>query len=351
VELVERTSELAALSDCADRALAGEGVVAVVSGESGAGKTVLVERFLADRGGGTRVLAATCDPLATPRPLGPIHDIADALSAGTRRALEEAEHSYDIYEAVFADLGAEPTIFVIDDMHWADQGTVDLLRFVLRRIHRRRLLVIGMSRDEEVDTAHPLRTLLADVARSASACLITMWPLSRHAVRELAADRAVDVDWLHRSTGGNAFFVTEMLDCQEGDLPTSVRDVVLGRTVGLDESAWDVLNLLSCSPEAIPDHLLPSLGVTLDPLRRLHDAHLVRRTPRGVAFRHDLCRLAVCQCPSAGRRTAAAPAHARRIRGGRAYRPGRDDGGDAEARQGNRLSDSRSRADSPHRDH
>lgn len=293
VELVERTRELAVLADCADRALAGEGVVAVVSGESGAGKTALVEQFLADRGGGTRVLAATCDPLATPRPLGPIHDIAGALSAGTRRALEEAEHSYDICDAVFADLGAEPTIFVIDDMHWADQGTVDLLRFVLRRVHRHRLLVIGMSREEEVDTAHPLRTLLADVARSASARLINMQPLSRQAVGELAADRGVDIDWLHRITGGNAFFVAEMLDYHEGDLPTSVRDVVLGRTVGLDESAWDLLNLLSCSPEAIPDHLLPSLGVTLDPLRRLHDAHLIRRTPRGVAFRHDLCRLAV----------------------------------------------------------
>jgi DNA-binding CsgD family transcriptional regulator/tetratricopeptide (TPR) repeat protein len=68
---------------------------------------------------------------------------------------------------------------------------------------------------------------------------------------------------------------------------------VLGRTVGLDAGAWDLLNLLSCSPEAIPDRLLADLGITQPTLRRLHDAHLIRRSSRGVAFRHDLCRQAV----------------------------------------------------------
>jgi DNA-binding CsgD family transcriptional regulator len=293
VKLVERTQDLAELSACADRALASEGALVVVSGESGAGKTAFVERFLADRTGDARVLSAMCDPLATPRPLGPVHDIADSLSERTRQLLDGAEHPYDIFEAVFADLGAQPTILVIDDLHWADQGTVDLLRFVLRRIHRRQLLVVGTAREEEVGTAHPLRTLLADVARSDSAHLAVLLPLTLEGVRELAADRLADAGWLHQTTGGNAFFVTEMLDHPEGDLPTTVRDAVLGRTIGLDEAAWDVLNLLSCSPEAIPDYLLADLGVTLDPLRRLHDAHLIRRTARGVAFRHDLCRLAV----------------------------------------------------------
>jgi DNA-binding CsgD family transcriptional regulator len=281
------------VSACADRALSGEGAVVVVSGESGAGKTAFVDEFLAIRASDARVLSAMCDPLDTPRPLGPIHDIADALGEGTRQVLDDAEHPYDIFDAVFADLSAEPTILVIDDLHWADQGTIDLLRFVLRRVHRRRLLVIGMAREEEVGAAHPLRTLLADIARSASARLIALQPLTLDGVRELAADRPMDAHWLHQITGGNAFFVTEMLDHLSGDLPTTVRDAVLGRTVGLDEAAWDLLNLLSCSPEAIPDYLLAGLGITMSPLRRLHEAQLIRRTVRGVAFRHDLCRLAV----------------------------------------------------------
>ena len=68
---------------------------------------------------------------------------------------------------------------------------------------------------------------------------------------------------------------------------------MLARTSGLDSAAWDLLNLLTCSPGAIPDHLLADLGVTLPASRALTDAGLIRRGPRGVAFRHDLCRLAV----------------------------------------------------------
>ncbi len=79
----------------------------------------------------------------------------------------------------------------------------------------------------------------------------------------------------------------------ETDLPTTVRDAVLARTADLDAAAWDALNLLSCSPGAVPDRLLTDLGVTLPALRSLSDAGLVRRSPRGVAFRHDLCRMAI----------------------------------------------------------
>ncbi|WP_083410471.1 ATP-binding protein [Mycolicibacterium rutilum] len=293
MRLVERDRQFATLTACADAALAGAGQLVVVSGESGAGKTAFIEHFVAHRADDARVLAASCDPLATPRPLGPVHDIAGVLGAPARAALTDAEHAYDIFEAVLTDLGEVPTIVVIDDLHWADQGTIDLLRFALRRIHRRPLLLVGAARDEEVGLGHPLRALLADIARAGNAQLLALPALTEDGVRELAADRPVDPARLHRTTGGNAFFVTEMLDHTAGELPVTVRDAVLGRTVGLQESDWDVLNLLSCSPEAIPDHLLPALGVTMPPLRRLRDAHLIRRTARGVAFRHDLCRLAV----------------------------------------------------------
>ena len=293
VDLVERTEEREALDGFGAAAFGGAGQLVVVSGESGAGKTAFVEAFAESLAERARVLWAMCDPLDTPRPLGPIRDIADALGDVVRGLLDHAEHAYDIFEAVLDGLSAEPTVLVIDDLHWADQGTIDLLRFALRRIHRRRLLVVGTARDDEVGTAHPLRTLLSDIARSGSAHLLALPPLTLDGVRALAGDRPVDAAWLHGVTAGNAFFVTEMLDHTGTDLPNTVRDAVLGRTVGLSAGEWDVLNLLSCSPEAIPDHLLAPLGVTVDALRGLHDAHLIRRTARGVAFRHDLCRLAV----------------------------------------------------------
>ena len=72
-----------------------------------------------------------------------------------------------------------------------------------------------------------------------------------------------------------------------------MRNAVLARTAGLDEDAWDLLNLLACAPEAIPDYLLADLGITVPPLRKLHEANLITRSARGVAFRHDLCRIAI----------------------------------------------------------
>ena len=81
----------------------------------------------------------------------------------------------------------------------------------------------------------------------------------------VVGDRSVDPVWLHRVTGGNAFFVCEMLDHSGGsgaNLPTTVRDAILARTAGLGVAEWDLLHLLACAPGAIPDDLLAHLGVT-----------------------------------------------------------------------------------------
>jgi DNA-binding CsgD family transcriptional regulator len=293
VRLTERDHELAVLQTRADDARVGRGRMILVCGESGAGKTSFVEAFVERWVGDERVLWGACDPLPTPRPLGPIHDLAHRLAPATRAVLKQSDRPYDIFAAVDDDLRTAPSVLVLDDLHWADQGTIDLLRFVLRRVSQTRSLVIGIVRDDEVGVTHPMRALLGDVARSPRADSLTMPPLSVQGVQHLVDQRTVDPVWLHRVTGGNAFFVCEMLDHHGDDLPTTVRDAVLARTSDLDPAAWDLLNLLTCSPGVIPDHLLADLGVTLPASRALADAGLIRRNPRGVAFRHDLCRLAI----------------------------------------------------------
>ena len=291
--LLEREAEFAALSTRAAQAVAGQGGLVLVLGEAGAGKTSFVEAFLADRPGEVRVLWGTCDPLTTPRPLGPIYDLSRGLGEHTRAVLDDAEHPYEMFDAVFADLQSAPSTLVVDDLHWADQGTVDLLRFVLRRVRRSPSLVILTARHDEIGVDGPVRQLLGDIARSPVATSITLPPLTLWAVTTLVGERAIDPGWLHRLTGGNAFFVAEMLDHPGDALPTTVRNAVLARTAGLDEDAWDLLNLLACAPEAIPDFLLADLGITVPPLRKLHEANLITRSSRGVAFRHDLCRIAI----------------------------------------------------------
>jgi DNA-binding CsgD family transcriptional regulator len=303
--LTEREHELAELTARADEARAGRGGVVIVCGESGAGKTSFVETFLERLPENGRVLWGACDPLATPRPLGPIHDLVDQFSPATQDVLRGSAHPHEIFAAVFSELTMQPSVLVIDDLHWADQATVDLLRFVLRRIRRTQSLAVGTVRDDEIATAHPMRSLLGDVARSPFAASLTLTPLSLKAITELIADRPVDPAWLQRITGGNAFFVVEMLDHSGGqersdpginsgdDLPTTVRDAILARTVGIDVPAWDLLYLLAAAPGAIPDYLLADLGVSVTALRALNDVKLIRRTDRGLTFRHDLCRLAV----------------------------------------------------------
>jgi DNA-binding CsgD family transcriptional regulator len=294
--LADRDHQLGEIIARADDARAGRGGLVFVSGESGAGKTSFVEAFVDRWVKDERVLWGACDPLPTPRPLGPIHDVANRLAPATQAVLAECGAPYDIFDAVYDDLRTAPSVLVLDDLQWADQGTIDLLRFVLRRVSQTRSLAVGIVRDDEVGLGHPLRVLLGDAARSTRACSLALPPLSVDAVGRLVGDGAVDPAWLHRVTGGNAFFVCEMLEHQHGsvtDLPTTVRDAVLAPTSDLDPAAWDALNLLTCSPGAVPDRLLTDLGITLPALRALSDAGLTRRSARGVAFRHDLCRMAV----------------------------------------------------------
>lgn len=295
--LTGREHEFDQLAARAAAARTGRGGAVMVLGESGAGKTSFVEAFIdrvSDQFGATgRVLWGACDPLSTPRPLGPIRDLAHEFSSTTRELLTDGDQPYDIFAALFDELKAQPSTLVIDDLQWADQGTIDLFRFLLRRAPRTHLLTIGIARDDDVSVTHPLRGLLGDVARSPHAQSLYVAPLDVAAITTLVGDRDVDPAWLHRVTGGNAFFVCEMLDHDGADLPTTVRDAILARTADLDTGAWDLLNLLTCAPGAIADHLLAGLGVTLPALRSLNEAKLIKRDARGVAFRHDLCRRAI----------------------------------------------------------
>ena len=293
VTLTGRDHELSELARWETDARAGRGGAVLVCGESGAGKTSFVESFVAGLPDGTAVLWGACDPLSTPRPLGPLHDLAGRFGDLTRRHLSAGGQPHDIFVSVFADLRDRPSVLVLDDLHWADQGTIDLFRFLVRRARQSHLLAVGIMREDEVGVTHPLRGLLGDIARSPHARLMTLPPLTLEAIATLIGDRDVDPHRLHEVTGGNAFFVCEMLDHHGTDLPTTVRDAILARTAELDAEAWDLLHLLSCAPGAIGDNLLAPLGVSLPALRALHQAKLIRRDTRGVAFRHDLCRRAI----------------------------------------------------------
>jgi predicted ATPase len=241
LDLLERDDALGALDAALADAGRGEGRAVLISGEAGIGKTALVARFARARRAAVRVLWGACDALFTPRPLGPLHDIAVQTQGALPALLAGTTDRTAIFAATLAELQARPAVAVFEDVHWADEATLDLLRFLGRRIVRTSAVLVLTYRDDELGASHPLRTVLGDLTSSAATVRIRLSPLNEDAVRVLAGERALDVAALHRQTGGNPFFVTEVLAGPGAGLPLTVRDAVLGRVARLSPPAQAVL--------------------------------------------------------------------------------------------------------------
>ena len=306
MQLRERDDSLAVLDDGLAAARRGEGRLVLVGGEAGIGKTALVRHFCSGIRG-ARVLVGACDALTTPRPLGPIVDITDHLPRGrssgawSRKAVDE----------LFRDELADPawtTVAVVEDAHWADEATLDLLRSVGRRIHDRRALLVVTFRSDELDPSHPLRSVAGDLASVPGVVRTDLAPLSRSAVADLAAeagDGHLDVDGLYRATGGNPFYVTEVLAAGGTAVPASVRDAVLARTARLADGARSVVEAAAVAPTRIEVWLLQALAEATDDHIDACVAAGVLRTdePGTLAFRHELARLAIAGTLSPSRST------------------------------------------------
>jgi len=168
----------------------GGGAIALVGGEAGVGKTSLVERFvrLAQRDAPPpRVLWGVCDALFTPRPLSPLFDIAQQAGGALRAQVEGGADRERIFGAFLRELGRAPpvSVAVFEDVHWADDATLDVLKYVSRRIRQTTTLLIVTYRDDEVGPAHPFRLVLGELPHDAVR-RISLPLLSRDAVGELA---------------------------------------------------------------------------------------------------------------------------------------------------------------------
>ncbi|MFC4784342.1 AAA family ATPase [Nocardioides sp. MAHUQ-72] len=291
MSLFERDAELAALHQALGQTAAGRGSGVAVSGDAGAGKSALVAAALADVPD-VRVLRGACDPLATPRPLGPFRDIAGP--AGITPLLTGAELARTaVCEAVYAALGAERTVLVVEDLHWIDAASAEVLRFLVRRIDAVPLALVVTYRDDEVGPRHSARALLGDFASLESLTTVQLGPLSESGVARLLDGTGLEPARVHALTGGNPFFAVEVAKDPERPLPRSVRDAVLARTVDVGPEDFEVLQLAAAATDRLDDRLLPGLGVDLPTLRRLHATGLLLRDGRGLVFCHELARLAI----------------------------------------------------------
>jgi DNA-binding CsgD family transcriptional regulator/tetratricopeptide (TPR) repeat protein len=294
-ELLERESQLAELSQRLGSVIGqNRGGVVLISGEAGIGKTALISRFLALRAKTVGVLRGACDALFTPRPLGPFHDIAPAAGRELEELLEHDVPPYRLASALLARLTRGPTVLVVEDVHWADEATLDVIGLIARRVETVPLLMLLSYRDEGLDRRHPLRMLLGELSSAGIGSRIRLPLLTPDAVSRMAIPKGVDPADLYAKTGGNPFFVTEVLAAEGRGVPDTVRDAVLARAARLSPGAHRALEAASIlQPQAerwLLEEVAPEAGSHLDEC--LTSGMLVP-TIAVVSFRHELARLAV----------------------------------------------------------
>ena len=234
MQLLERESSLASLAGYAEEARRGEGRLALVTGEAGVGKSALVEqleRELAE----ARWSWGACDGLFTPRPLGPLFDLAAQLGGEMLELCRAQAGREELFAALLRQVSDPGTldVVVVEDIHWADEATLDMLRLVGRRIKNAGVLLIATYRDEDLAAGDPLRAALGELARQPAARRVELAPLSADAVRHLAGPAGLDAAELYRLTGGNPFYVRAVIAAGVTRVPAAARDAVLARAVGL----------------------------------------------------------------------------------------------------------------------
>ena len=193
-------------------------------------------------------------------------------------------------------------MLVVEDLHWVDAATVEVLRFLARRSASLHLSLIVTYRDLEVGPQHPARPLLGDLARLENGAALHFDALSVDGVATLLGPECrADAARVHELTGGNPFFVIEVCSDPDRPLPSSIRDALLDRTAGLSPDDLRLLQLAALSPERLDDALLRELGVDLPALSRLEATGLLVSDGAGLAYRHELARQAVASTiPAAG---------------------------------------------------
>ncbi|MEP4197002.1 MAG: AAA family ATPase [Aliishimia sp.] len=297
--IVERDAELDVLAKALRSISRGGGQLVLVRGEAGIGKSTFIEHFLSRAADQHQTVIAWCDPLNTPRPLGPVRDLVAEVNSRTTKQMGE----FDYFEGFVAQAqkAKAPLVLVLEDLHWADQRSLDWLIYVGRRLSQLPVLLIGSYRDDEIEPSHPLHHALATIP-AARKTNIDLPALSVDAVGLLDPDGKYRPEKLHRITGGHPYFVAEILNSDSGPdaLPHSIADVINARISTLSPALQQFLELISCAPGELTPPILSLLHV--NNFGALCDEAVAENimvpvsASKGQAlkFRHELTRLAVC---------------------------------------------------------
>jgi DNA-binding CsgD family transcriptional regulator/tetratricopeptide (TPR) repeat protein len=305
MELLEREPYLQTLARALSEVESGSGQLVFVSGEAGVGKTALLRRFAEDARSRSPLFWGACDAAFTPRPLGPLYDIARQGRPDLLPLLQAGADWLSVASAFLSGFTAGPacSLVVFEDVHWADEASIDLIKYLGRRVQATNILLILTFRDDEIGPEHKLKILLGDLATSTAIRRIRLAPLSPEAVRALAEDSPLDPSRLFEQTNGNPFFVTEVLAGGGEGIPATVRDAVLARAARLSRSGRALLDAAAVTGPRIESWLLAALtGSEITAVEECLAAGMLQTRGDLLAFRHELARQTILDAISAPRR-------------------------------------------------
>ena len=349
--IVGRDGELRRLLDLLDAAAAGRPMHALISGDAGVGKTRLVSELAvraADRG--CMVLSGRCAELGDSIPYLPLADALRNATTGSSpdQALLDAVAARPLLDRLLPDRGAvppptdlpglaqqqlfgavlgmlaelaelQPVLLVLEDVHWADRSTRDLLTFLSRVLHRERVAVVVTYRTDDLHRRHPLRAVVAELTRLPGVTTIELAPLGYADMADhlsALASAPLDAATLHRivtRAEGNPYYGEELLaagtDCAGNLLPTGLAALLLGRIERVSATAQQVLRAAAVAGRRVEDDIIRAAAglaeADFEASLREAFAHqlLVSDGEQGYAFRHALIREALYADLMPGERT------------------------------------------------
>jgi hypothetical protein len=260
MELIERAGFLTILQSLFDNVAGGEGHTVFVSGEAGIGKTSLVKAFCKDLTNDANIYTGTCDALFTPRPLAPLYDILMQMQDGLPEIGSNVEDRTAFFTKFYHDLKSQKGInlIIFEDIHWADEATLDFIKFLARRITQLLCLFILTYRDNEIHTRHPLRNVLGQLSPGSFTRML-LPPFSRQAVEKLAEEKGYSGEVVYHISGGNPFYVNEILAGYSAGIPDNIKDSILSVYNRLDERTKHIWEVLSIMPTALDVRTLGKL--------------------------------------------------------------------------------------------
>ncbi|MHA4806814.1 helix-turn-helix transcriptional regulator [Flavitalea flava] len=292
MELIERSGFLATLHSEFEKIAGGEGHCILVSGEAGIGKTSLVRAFCKEREKDSRLFQGTCDALFTPRPLAPLHDIAWQIRSDFWEEGHDLADRAGLFARFFHEFASQKgtTLIVMEDIHWADEATLDFIKFLARRITRIRCLFILTFRSDEIHARHPLRNVLGQLPPD-SFTRLQLAPLSRQAVEKMAVEKGYSGEDVFSISGGNPFYVNEILASYSPGVPDNIKDTILAVFNQSAENTRQLWEILSVLPTGFEDKYLEKIDPEYSAaIQNCLGVGILIRKDGLISFKHELYR-------------------------------------------------------------